>query len=310
MAKGFLTYSEQIENLQLKGMIVPDEDAANQVLHDVSYFALVTGYKIPLRNPMTRTYKPGVTFDDLLALYTFDEELRNLAERNIAFVERKLKSTLSYAFCENHGHDQAAYLRVENFKPERKSRKGVERLLKVLDGLANINTDYGYIVHHRKKYANVPLWVLVNAMTFGQASMMYSLLLPRDKAAIAKQFDHVNERELAMMMKYLVLYRNVCAHGERLFLHRAYSDIPNMPLHEKLGVAKAGQEYTQGKRDLFGLVIALRYLLPGGRFRTFKRQLSSLIERFLKDNSAVSRDELLSLMGFPPNWKSVTRYKL
>lgn len=71
---------------------------------------------------------------------------------------------------------------------------------------------------------------------------MYSLLLPRDKAAIAKQFDHVNERELAMMMRYLVLYRNVCAHGERLFLHRAYSDIPHMPLHEKLGVAKADQD--------------------------------------------------------------------
>lgn len=83
-----------------------------------------------------------------------------------------------------------------------------------------------------------------------------------------------------------------------------------MSLHEKIGVAKAGQEYTQGKGDLFGLVVALRYLLPGGRFRAFKRQLWSLIERFLKDNSAVSHDELLSLMGFPPNWKSITRYKL
>ena len=310
MSGEFRTYDEQIAKLLEKGLAVSDVAAAKSKLAAVGYFALVSGYKEPLRDPSTRRYKPGVSFDDVVALYDFDDALRDLFERSINDVELKLKSTLSYAFCERHGEGQAAYLDPANYTPKRKKAKAVSKLLTTLGGLANVNTDYAYIVHHRKKRGNVPLWVIMRALTFGQASMMYSFLLPADKATVAKGFDHVNERELAQMMLYLVLYRNVCAHGERLFSHRAYSDMPDTALHAKLGLARNGQEYACGKRDLFGCVIALRYLLSAEGFLAFKRRLASIIDRFLRGNEAVERGELFAYMGFPENWKDVTRYRM
>ena len=58
----------------------------------------------------------------------------------------------------------------------RSNQRGIDKLIRMLDGLALTNTDYDYIVHQRNVYQNVPLWVLINAMTFGQISKMYSFL--------------------------------------------------------------------------------------------------------------------------------------
>lgn len=165
--------------------------------------------------------------------------------------------------------------------------------------------DYPYVVHQRTRHGNVPLWVAVNAMTFGQVSRMYGCLKPSVKAAIAKQYEYVNERQLEQMTAVCVLYRNVCAHGERLFDHRVRVDVPDMPPHEGLSLPKKGNQYRYGKRDLFGVVVSLRYLLPEGEFSSFLNGLDSLLLSFSKSCKAVPYEELLCLMGFPINWQKV-----
>ena len=66
----------------------------------------------------------------------------------------------------------------------------------------------------------------------------------------------------------------------------------------------------QGKRDLFGVVIAFRYLLPRESFLVFKRRIISLIEHYMKNSQRISEQELLNAMGFPENWKRITRYQI
>ena len=68
------------------------------------------------------------------------------------------------------------------------------------------------------------------------------------------------------------------------------------------------QTYTQGKRDYFALVIALRYLLPAEEFLAYKRKLNALIQKAVQENSQITEKALLSLMGFPENWKKVSSY--
>ena len=58
--------------------------------------------------------------------------------------------------------------------------------------------------------------------------------------------------------------------GERLLTYRAHSVIPDTTLHRKLDIGKKGNQYAQGKNDLFAVVIALRHLLPKDRFLAFK----------------------------------------
>lgn len=47
-------------------------------------------------------------------------------------------------------------------------------------------------------------------------------------------------------------------------------------LHQKLNIYQKNQ-YLSGKRDLFGLVIAFRYLLPKRDFLEFKHALIGII---------------------------------
>ena len=52
--KPFLNYEEQIRNLiERKGMIIADREVATSKLKDISYFALIDGYKNLFYNPMS-----------------------------------------------------------------------------------------------------------------------------------------------------------------------------------------------------------------------------------------------------------------
>ena len=53
------------------------------------------------------------------------------------------------------------------------------------------------------EYGYVPLWVLVNALSLGTIGIFYSYLKQKDQNDIGRQF--------------LTIYRNACAHDERLY---------------------------------------------------------------------------------------------
>jgi abortive infection bacteriophage resistance protein len=308
--KQFSSFSEQIDNLEAnKGLIIGDRTAAEESLHRIGYFGLIGGYKDVFKYVSHGRYRYGTRFEDIVALYEFDENLRELFLRYILRVERCIRSLLSYYFTERHGADQAAYLDCSNYSKLPKHRGMVSQLVKILDALTNKNTDYAYLNHQRKKYDNVPLWALMNAVTFGTLSKFFLLTTPNIKAKVAQNFPGVNERQLEQFLNALTKYRNVSAHNERLFSFKIKSYIPDMPLHAKLGLPKKGTQYLNGKHDLFAAVIALRYLLPDGDFKDFKRSLQLAITGYLKSTTAVTEAKLCATTGFPPNWRNITRYK-
>ena len=51
-------------------------------------------------------------------------------------------------------------------------------------------------------------------------------------------------------------------------------------------------------------------LLPGKDFLEFKRKLIKEIDRVNREVEHISEVELLNKMGFPENWKSITKYHL
>ena len=65
-----------------------------------------------------------------------------------------------------------------------------------------------------------------------------------------------------------------------------------------------------GKRDLFSLVIAMRYLLSKESYLQLKKKITELIASFTAECEIINEPDLLRRMGFPPNWKKITRYKL
>ena len=277
MTKPFLSFKAQLNKLENeKGLIISNHVYAEKKLHEIGYFGLIGGYKGPFKNPTTRKYRNGVTFEDIVALYEFDENLRELFLKYILHLERHIRSLLSYYFTEKYGEQQSHYLNPANYILDYKYQLDVAKLINILNTLATKNSDYPYINHQRSAYNNVPLWVLVNGLTFGTISKFYALLTSDLRTKISKNFDNVNEKQLRQYLKVITKFRNVCAHNERFFSYQTKNDIPDTVLHKKLSISKKGTQYQQGKHDVFALVIAFRYLLSNEDFKKFKTSLSKI----------------------------------
>lgn len=310
MKKVFLDYQQQIEKLtKEKKLYIPDPDYAIEMLKRYSYYSLISGYKEQFKDASTSCYRPDAAFEDIVALYEFDENLRGLFLKYLQKIERQMKSYLSFYFCEKHGESQEKYLNRANYNYIKKNQKDIDRLIRILKHYTDGRTDYQYINHAAINHGNVPLWVLVNALTFGNVSKFYLLSTYDIQAKIAKNYAGINESQISKVLIVMTGFRNVCAHGERLYCYHTKQAIPNLRLHQKLDLPKNGQEYLCGKHDLFAVVIAMRYLLSDDRFLELKKELIRTIDQYLKKTSCFTESDVLRFMGFPGRWKSITRYK-
>ena len=311
ISKPFLNYTNQLYNLIFnKKLLIHDTEYARSKLQDICYYSLIDGYKNLFYNPMIRIYEPDTHFEDIVALYEFDENLRSLIFQFICHIEQKLRSLISYTFCEKYTENQIHYLTPSNYNYSHKNQKGINHLIKILTYEANINTEHIYVVYQRNTYGNVPLWVIIKTLTLGQTSKMYSFLNTSLQSKISKQYKSVSERELSQHLKVLTQFRNICAHNERLFSFQSRYEIPDTDLHKKMKIPKLGNQYLYGKHDLFAVVISFRYLLNKDDFMIFKRKLSYLIKSFARKTNSSKKNKLLHSMGFPENWMNISRYKI
>ncbi len=311
MAKIFLTYQQQLHTLEYdKQLIIPDSKYAKKMLEEISYYSLIGGYKFLFKNNTSTKYIYGVTFDEIVSFYYFDEELRTLFLKYILHVERHIKSMFSYYFCEKYGEDQMHYLSTCSYNINKKNQQQIHKLTYSLQKAIAIPSQYAYINHAANMHHNVPLWVATNALTFGQISKMYQYATTDLRTKISKKYANISEKQLHQFITLLARCRNVCAHGERLYSFRIHETIPDTLLHKKMKIPKKNGNYIYGKQDLFAVIIALRYLISPEDFRVFKTNLNKLINKVLKQCPHLTRERLLHAMGFPENWNKVIRYKI
>lgn len=115
MSQTFFTYEQQLKKLYDNMLSIPNTTSAKSTLEQLSYYSLIGGYKEPFLHSASGNYKHGVTFEEIVSLYYFDEELRTLFLKYILHVERYMKSVISYHFCEKYGKNQQEYLNPHNY---------------------------------------------------------------------------------------------------------------------------------------------------------------------------------------------------
>ncbi|HPJ02116.1 MAG TPA: Abi family protein [Candidatus Limiplasma sp.] len=306
----FMDYPQQIQNLQSKGLVIPDTTAAIDVLRRVGYFQLIGGYKHCFKDPVTNRYRANASFNDILALYQFDRSLRQILLESLLIVEKVIKTQIAHSFCKQYGENQSHYLSLSSYHITPNNRNDVRRLIYRLQTLCTKPTNYAYINYHQIKYHNVPLWILINALTFGSVSKMYGCLPQSLQSKVARNFP-LDTQQLESVIVLLTKFRNVCAHGERLFSYVSKnSRIRDVLLHEKMNIQKRNGQFIQGKNDLFAVVIALRYTLKTDEFKSLVRKLDKNFKTIITSCISINERDLLSLMGFPCDWKRITRYRV
>lgn len=314
--KPFMRYDQMIDKLRdEKKLTISEgtEDETIALLKKYSYFSLVSGYKNLFKTP-DGTYIEGTTINDIVALYEFDDKLRNIFFRAIQIVEKHIKSLLSYAFVNQFGEEQSNYMSPLNYdslpgsKYEINRQAEIKKLISTFVGVVTPPSDHKYISHQWNKHKNVPLWVSVKALTFGNISKMYSLCYPSVQSEVAKEFADVTAGTMAGMLDMLTRVRNVCAHNERLydFAVKNSRSIQDMPVHATLGIAKsAAGLYNQGKCDLFAALICLRYLLDQGDFQEVVDSINLALTDLHEQTKMIHANKMLSCMGFPENWTDI-----
>ena len=303
--KPFLTYEEQIQKLLNKGLTIYDCEAATALLKKHSYFALVSGYKKPFK-AKNGLYKPHSSLDDIYSLYVFDDTLRTIIFRNILKVEKHIKSLISYSFCETYGDDQQLYLDATKYNYSRTNQADINDLIGRLSKIVADPKDYFYIKHQLQKHGNIPLWVMMKALTLGTVSKFYSFLPQNIQSRVSIEFDYVTESALVRMLDLLARVRNVCAHNERLFNYRYNKGAINDTfIHQYLCISKTNGQYSKGKQDLFAVIIVLKYLLSNEEFCLMIDEINNALETLLTSTKQLQRPQMFKYMGFPSNWITI-----
>lgn len=97
-----MTIDEQIENLKNIGLVINNEEYAKRILNDISYFRLIKAYSLNLK-PKNGNYYKGITFEEIVGLYLFNANLRQIIFPEIEKVEINVRCRVANYFAEKYG---------------------------------------------------------------------------------------------------------------------------------------------------------------------------------------------------------------
>lgn len=346
--KIFKSYRQILSILRNRGVNISKGSAGSRtisILEKENYYNVINGYKsLFIQTPATATseevYKAGVTFDEIYALYNFDRELRIIYLKYLLKIENHFKSVVSHVFSQKYGHDN--YLKLENFycgpstenyvlkriagqnKLDIKTDRAKIDRLSAEENVANVtrligdiqqeiarqlNKHHEMVSHYMTVHGYIPLWVLVNVLTFGKVTTFYLNLKEKDKINIAKQFG-IQYKELHKYMDMLGFARNKCAHDERFFNIRfkKYLHTKSIPNFSVLSLPKdKSGTYIKGTADAYAMAIIFKRLLSKQDFKEFNSSMESIIKKLTKQLHSIHVEEVLELMGYTSTWRNITK---
>ena len=302
--KEFRTLDEQVGILTNKGLIIENEEYVKDILLRENYF-FINGYR-NLFYDHNRKFIKGTKFSELYSTFLFDRNLRNILFKYFLVVENNVKSIISYQLSKKYGYTEKDYLNPKNFTSDLKEGRRVEDVLNKIKRQIRINGEkHTATFHYITKYHYVPLWILVKVLSFGLINELYGILKEEDKDEIAAIYN-MNSEDFKVYLGLLANYRNLCAHEDIVFEHRTQTYISDTEYHSKLNLRQNELgEFTQGKNDLFAVIIMLKKLLQKDRFNECMLEINAILNRFDEEVDIIKNDKLLNKMGFPNNYMDI-----
>lgn len=268
--KPFKTYEEQLQILRSRNISIKDPVLAKQVLSSLSYYTIINGYKNTfLSIAGSDSFVDGTTFESIYTLHIIDTNLNSILLKYILFVERYLKTRLSYLVSQNFGvYTDRSDLR--NINPDdylcrnNYTGRGKNNTLKDIKEILSSQNLSDSVAHYANDKNHIPAWILITSIPLGLTIRWYTILKPSDKLNICEQFissDGLTPEEKKEFfidaLNLLRKFRNNIAHGNRIFSN---SNLPVLPkkslLHLSAGVVSE-HEYNSGigKSDSFAVIL-------------------------------------------------------
>lgn len=315
--KLYKTIDEQLNILEKRKITIKNRSLAKKILSYENYYYVINGYKAPFissTNPED-CYKAGTSFYEIVALYSFDRKLREILFPNLLRIEHCIKSVIIDVFSSRHGHDHTSYLRPDSFNSLdfinfKRTNSMIFDLLKLIDREKN---RHNAIAHYMNDYGYVPLWVLSKVMTFGKINSFYACMKKDEKEEVASRFN-LNAADYKSLVDYLAVFRNKCAHGERVYCHikdqKKPSPIRSLPLHQTLDIPRNRKGYKYGTQDILALLIAIKYFSQPDRYTHLIQHVDyALNQKLAQRLHSISCEDIRKIMGLVGNWQQLADNK-
>jgi abortive infection bacteriophage resistance protein len=219
------TIAQQIALLKSRGMTVKDEQEAAFYLNHISYYRL-KGYWWDMQTDfVNHKFAPNSVFDDVIARYNFDRQLRLILFDAIEFIEISLRTKLIYHLSQVYGG--LWYLDKTLFEDSDLHAKHI----------AEFKTEFArsgeiFAKDFRRKHPsesadptvwisseNPDVWLILETATFGVLSKLYKNLknqLPQ-KSLIANEFGINSTNVFSSWLEAISFLRNIIAHHSRIW---------------------------------------------------------------------------------------------
>ena len=205
---------EQINLLKSRGMCFHNEKKAAQILSYISYYRL-EGYWWDMQyDKELHLFYPEAFFEDVVARYEFDRQLRLILFNAIKYIEIALRTKMIYRLSLSYG--ALWYLDKTLFDNTNKHAVHCEHLLQEFNQSREV-----FVMDHRRRFSDKypEAWKILEIASLGTLSKFYKNLhhqLP-EKSLIAKEMGLHLHNELSSWLEAIVYVRNIIAHHARLW---------------------------------------------------------------------------------------------
>lgn len=297
--KTFVSFQNQIDRLEKRGLLVEDLTTAIHFLETNSYYRL-RAYTYPFQDNEhpDHPFVKKVSFNEIISLYEFDSKIRKLLFLSLEKIEIALRTQIIYHFAATKGsHWQ---LDPTLFRDTAKFAKHLQSLNEEIQ-----RSDETFIKHYAHKYdepSQPPAWMSLEVASFGLLSKIYQNIKDgTEKQNIASYFGHKKVKTLENWMFCFSNLRNICAHHGRVW-NRRFASQPFLPYNNSFPFftkAEIAKVYTN---KLYAVVCCLYYMLKRITPHTdFKLELIQLMQ-----TCPLTQEKE---MGFPKGWQDFTLWK-
>lgn len=312
MSKPFKSHNTMLRLMRSRNIAIgkgTEGSKVKSILARENYYSIINGYKdIFLDSEITdRTgedyYVTGTTFFHIYSVYCFDRNLRSILMKGLLQAEQNLCTKVSYRFAENN-KSEFSHLNINNFS--KADLPTTTRLISTLSSVTQRNSKdkdsgfYHYLTHHQ----DLPLWVLVTKLTFGEITYFYKSMVPPLQERVLNDInkDYTSEfgapiaqptssliSKFNEILDVLVAFRNICAHGDRLYNHRVRIGKNTRKLLYYFMSSPKGSEAS-----FYGALISLRLFLVRPEY---KRLIKSVMAELLLLRKSIPEEQFNKLLG-------------
>lgn len=286
--KAFLSYEQQLDLLESRGLQIEDRVRAEEVLKHHNYYRF-SAYRFPFQCGKDQ-FVAGTTFDDLWKLYTFDRGLRLLVGEACKSLEISVRARWAYILGEIGG--ELVYQDPEKFKNAQQHTKH----------LASLDREIGrsheaFIPHYQKNHnmPRPPIWAACEVMSFGLLSRFYAnIKQARLKKEISQTYG-MSAGGLESLLRHASYLRNLCAHHSRLW-NRSFTITVSLPTSQPSVVVPALNTDARAERLVYNSLVLLAHTMSiVSPQNDWKKRLKTHLLTLNRPN----HDE----MGFPNQWQ-------